>query len=788
MFCTKCGSRIPEQSKFCVTCGARVEPEIGQSGSVIQGKDIQPTQEHPNIKHEPVNNAPFNNIPVNNTPINNTPVNIPLVNTPPVNPNTKKKSKMWLIPVICLVAIAIIGIGGFFIYDKVFNNDEQSKESKETTADVTKEPETVEAEEAELSFSESEVKIDKAAAFDLSALLTLTGIEKSQLVWESDSPNKISVDSSGKVTALEMGVSAVITVSFADNDEVLATCNVISKSEGDYFTEELTALNSKDAKLESIDVFANNYSPAKRNKKYTWDKTLFYTLEEISPDNEKDGEINSYNIEKKQLINAQTGKKMEYEIYRNPDTDKVNKIVSIEYAGDVLKISDYYYNDKGKVSFIFTREDINYIPTYANPTIDGERYYFNKDVMVKWRIVKDSKMINYAVGKKEKSRDAGKVTIYDKLSKTKKKAYDQKEIDMINAAYNTYNIVLAAEGISSIIGYVVDENGNPMNQAKIRLYSVQYDAWVLETTTDEMGLYSIIVPSGEAQYNIEAEYSGYVTTDLYNINMNNQSIGLYQENIYLVNSTGSSYDMQLVLCDALNKAVNYDGMVRLSNASVNIRTGINHEEGDIYQSGEADSEGLVTINLAEGTYTAEINKSGYATTYYTVVAKAGNEVLQINTSPILGENEVRIVLTWDSNPSDLDSHLFTPYDSSSGDSTYHIWYGNKTDNNFNNLDVDDTDGYGPETMTINHLGNGLYKYYVADYVNCSNGDTSSTAMSTSGARVSVYTKEGLVQSFYVPNNRSGVIWELFEIRNKRIIPIQRYYSNIADKTWWKNEK
>lgn len=84
-------------------------------------------------------------------------------------------------------------------------------------------------------------------------------------------------------------------------------------------------------------------------------------------------------------------------------------------------------------------------------------------------------------------------------------------------------------------------------------------------------------------------------------------------------------------------------------------------------------------------------------------------------------------------------------------------------------------------MTINNLGNGLYKYYVADYSDCSNGYTNSTDMSYSNATVAVYTEEGLVRT-NVPANRPGVIWKVFEIRNKTIVPLQRYYSTLDNKT------
>ncbi|HEX3076215.1 MAG TPA: carboxypeptidase regulatory-like domain-containing protein, partial [Lachnospiraceae bacterium] len=554
------------------------------------------------------------------------------------------------------------------------------------------------------------------------------------------------------------------------------------------FADQIVAMNTGNSVLESIDVYADNYDKATRDTSYQWDNALFYSLEEISPDSEEDGVINSYTIEKKQLINAKTNHTMEYEIYRNPDNDIVNKIVSIEYYDDHLEIVDYYYDDNGKVNFIFVREDINYIPTYANPSISGERFYFNKDVLVKWRIVKDEKQVNYVVGQKEKKRgsNSGSVKVYKDLSSSKQQAYDSKEDRMIDAAYNTYDIVLKAEGFNNIVGYVFDENGEPITDATVKLYSKDYDIWAYEQATNSEGQYSIKLPSLESAYSLKVVKDGFVDTDIYDIRTGNDVVNNNQETVNLVTNADTTYPMTLTLCDAFNQT--NDGLVRLDGANVVFRKGINNKLGDVYLSTVADSYGELYADLAPGSYTVEISKDGYATSYYTIVAKSGLEYMQINTSPILNDDEIRIVLTWGSSPADLDSHLFTPYNTSSQDDTYHIWYGNQSDANANSLDVDQTTGYGPETMTINHLGNGLYKYYVVDYTNCSHDYSTSTEMSFSSACVNVYTKDGLVQTFYVPTNRSGAIWEVFELRNKQIVPIQRYYSNIEENTWWNNEK
>lgn len=65
-------------------------------------------------------------------------------------------------------------------------------------------------------------------------------------------------------------------------------------------------------------------------------------------------------------------------------------------------------------------------------------------------------------------------------------------------------------------------------------------------------------------------------------------------------------------------------------------------------------------------------------------------------------------------------------------------------------------------MTINNVGDGLYRYSVHDYTNRSS--TSSTALSFSGAKVKVYIGDE-VKEFNVPQNRVGTLWEVFVIEN-----------------------
>lgn len=151
--------------------------------------------------------------------------------------------------------------------------------------------------------------------------------------------------------------------------------------------------------------------------------------------------------------------------------------------------------------------------------------------------------------------------------------------------------------------------------------------------------------------------------------------------------------------------------------------------------------------------------------------------------PILSENEYRIVLTWHDEPRDLDSHLTGP--TADGD-TFHVYYSNKiySENGeiVAKLDHDDITSYGPETVTtiVNADLNGVYRYSVHDYTN--RASESSYALSLSGAQVRVYTADGLAAEYYVPVNVEGTAWQVFEIVDGTISPVNSmYYENSPSK-------
>ena len=115
-----------------------------------------------------------------------------------------------------------------------------------------------------------------------------------------------------------------------EGDEEASKGEQVNETEEMKFSKVINDLNTSTSSIDKISIYDEKLVPNARGANFRWDSTIFYSLEEISPDSYEDGMINFYTIEKKQLYNADSNNLMEYEIYRNPNTNAVNKIVSIE--------------------------------------------------------------------------------------------------------------------------------------------------------------------------------------------------------------------------------------------------------------------------------------------------------------------------------------------------------------------------------------------------------------------------------------------------------------------------
>lgn len=116
-------------------------------------------------------------------------------------------------------------------------------------------------------------------------------------------------------------------------------------------------------------------------------------------------------------------------------------------------------------------------------------------------------------------------------------------------------------------------------------------------------------------------------------------------------------------------------------------------------------------------------------------------------NPARTHAKLRVVLSWDSDGTDLDLHILSP-------DGQHVFYGNRVAANGGALDVDVTTGYGPEIYANPSPPNGNYQVYVNYY---GAGQESDQAITT--AQVAIITQENTLaerqQVFRIPMRKPG---------------------------------
>ena len=130
-------------------------------------------------------------------------------------------------------------------------------------------------------------------------------------------------------------------------------------------------------------------------------------------------------------------------------------------------------------------------------------------------------------------------------------------------------------------------------------------------------------------------------------------------------------------------------------------------------------------------------------------------------------------LRWGASPLDLDSHTKGP---NASNETYYGCQGSLRAAPFVSLDVDDTDGFGPEFTTFSKLAkNRVYSYFINNFSGTYNpGQTGSPAQ--------IQLTAGGVQSIFTPpaGETSGTpYWHVFNVMTDAncvatIVPVQRF--------------
>jgi uncharacterized protein YfaP (DUF2135 family) len=209
------------------------------------------------------------------------------------------------------------------------------------------------------------------------------------------------------------------------------------------------------------------------------------------------------------------------------------------------------------------------------------------------------------------------------------------------------------------------------------------------------------------------------------------------------------------------RVVNGQSGSGLAGATVELRLGVNNLAGTPLRSVQSGTGGAFAFaGLNPGTYTLRAATAGFGAGHRAAITVGSATIGNQDVVLVPVSNGTRVVLQWGATPADLDAHLTGPL---LAGGRFHVYFsarGSLTVEPFAQLDVDDTNGFGPETITISQVKPGVYRYSVHDYSNRTS--TTSTALSASGARVDLYVNGVLTQQFFVPPG-PGNLWTVFEM-------------------------
>lgn len=173
----------------------------------------------------------------------------------------------------------------------------------------------------------------------------------------------------------------------------------------------------------------------------------------------------------------------------------------------------------------------------------------------------------------------------------------------------------------------------------------------------------------------------------------------------------------------------------------------------------ADGKYMITADF--GAWSISVDKPG-AIGWKGEIAFIGAEYpirADAHLSTILTDKQYRCVLSWGAAPPDLDLHVVGPTPSGG---EFHISYRTmRVYERRHFLDLDDTSGFGPETITLEKLDPGYYVIAVHDYTY--SRSMSSSALSYSGAKLRVYREAEMIAEVEIPPGSPGTLWRVFRI-------------------------
>lgn len=324
-------------------------------------------------------------------------------------------------------------------------------------------------------------------------------------------------------------------------------------------------------------------------------------------------------------------------------------------------------------------------------------------------------------------------------------------------ACSNFNFLMVQTMIP-ITGSVEDACTNASaSNATVSLFNASGDL-IQTVTTAVDGSYRFDAAQN-TDYYVTVSKPGYKTVKYESINIATETARSLAKTLLVPDATGSVATSGTVI-DALTGGT-------LANATLEVRAGINNYSGAVIATGTTNAAGTFSFSLPVGGYTVTATAANMGTAYADLYALACRQnQTQVALPP--KQKDISVILRWGSSPADLDAHLTGPIAGSA--SRYHVFFSQPEVVGEAKLDLDDTNGVGPETINIKkQIVDGNYVYSVHNY--SAVNTTNSTALSASGATVDIYANGVHLHTLSVPTGQTGNLWKVFEMVNGTIFPV-----------------
>ncbi|MGQ0646441.1 MAG: carboxypeptidase regulatory-like domain-containing protein [Gemmatimonadaceae bacterium] len=325
----------------------------------------------------------------------------------------------------------------------------------------------------------------------------------------------------------------------------------------------------------------------------------------------------------------------------------------------------------------------------------------------------------------------------------------------------TYVISSGTPGVS-VSGRVFNASNNTGIAGAV-VTATRLGSTVNSTTTDLQGAYAFDLPVANG-YTFGVAASGFVTTSIVSLDV---SAALTAPPVPLALASATAGAIAGTARSATTGAAIGAGV------TVELRQNVNNRTGATVATATTNASGNYTFaSVPVGTYTLLGRVAGYSDGQATAASIGAQTTTQdLLMSPTLTGGAVRIVLRWGATPTDLDSHITFPTVSGARGWVQFDSPGVCTVDPVC-LDIDDTDGFGPETITIQNVIPGVYRYYVNNFSGQFEGDPATLAQSN--AIVEVFQGAGTVpvRTFTAPQ-LAGTMWFVFELNGTTITTINR---------------